>query len=149
MGGSQIISVKHMSGSGQSLPLAPKCVSLAIDFSHSVANEQLALAISYPPTIFGPQKEVWPGVSKLQSREVGRSVGAVVAGKAVVGWDVDTLIGIIGMVGESVVIVRLLLLVVVVVVIVVKVDGTADDDDDDDAIDGESDRVGGNVSPSQ
>jgi hypothetical protein len=33
------------------------------------------LAISYPPTILGPQKEVWPGVIKLQSRAVGWSVG--------------------------------------------------------------------------
>ncbi len=40
------MSVKHMSGSGQSLPLAPKCVSLAADFPHSVPNEQVDLAIS-------------------------------------------------------------------------------------------------------
>mgnify|MGYP006969959230 CR=1 FL=1 len=101
VGGSHTISVKHMYGSGQSFPVTPKCVSVASLVPHSVEWEHILLAMSYPPTILGPQKEVWPGVSKevimLQSRDVGWSEGYCEDGE-----DGSNVVGVVDSSGSNV-----------------------------------------------
>lgn len=72
--------VKHMDLHGQSLPLAPYAVSPPEPLPHSVSKLHWATAIAYPPTRFGPQKDVCPGVMASQSRSVGDAVGGGVEG---------------------------------------------------------------------
>lgn len=95
VGGMQMMSPKHMKSLGQSLPELPYAVFAPWAFLHSVCGEQVALAMAYPPTRFGPQKWTWPGVRLSQSRAVGCAVVKVAVSEGV-GAGVETVCAEVG-----------------------------------------------------
>lgn len=103
------MSVKHMLFGGQSFPDDPYAVFPPFPFPHSVSAEHVSLATSYPPTIFGPQNDVCPGVrfgrmlsQSLSAGAVGSGVGYLVGG-GVAGMGGDTVGSAVGfLVGDGV-----------------------------------------------